>query len=103
MAETTKRPNSEDKQSQKYSWGHVEASASYISYAKPELIEYRLDFVINFRGSDAVRQALELGFTTEAEIDEIWDAWKKWAEEPGAFLAEPWGEAIGWKDRHSGK
>jgi len=41
-------------------------------------------------------QIVELNIATGAEVDEMERAWKVWSEEPGAFLARFWIEAVGW-------
>ncbi len=39
---------------------------------------------------------VELNIATGAEVDEMDQAWQKWSEEPGGFLARFWIEAVGW-------
>jgi hypothetical protein len=42
-----------------------------------------------------IERALARGLTTAAEIEDIKAAWLRWAEDPGAFLARFWCEAVG--------
>jgi hypothetical protein len=46
----------------------------------------------------AVERMLAQGWATAAELDEFGRAWTAWGEEPGAFLARFWCEALAWAD-----
>ena len=43
-------------------------------------------------------QVIELGWMDRAEIENVKAAWKDWGENPDAFWARSWCEAIGWKE-----
>ncbi|AUX48388.1 methyltransferase type 11 [Sorangium cellulosum] len=43
-------------------------------------------------------QAVALGIADHAAIREMSAAFLAWGEDPGAFAAEAWGEAVAWKD-----
>ncbi|MGY0230304.1 methyltransferase domain-containing protein [Longispora urticae] len=45
--------------------------------------------------ASALRMVTE-GSATREEMAEIQEAWRAWGEEPGAFLARFWCEAVGW-------
>ncbi|GIG57940.1 hypothetical protein Lfu02_23120 [Longispora fulva] len=44
----------------------------------------------------AVEKAVAGGWATAAEMAEFQDAWRAWGEDPGAFVARFWCEAVGW-------
>jgi SAM-dependent methyltransferase len=46
----------------------------------------------------AVREALERGFTTSADVERARSAWLAWGEHPDAFIAVTWCEGLGWAD-----
>jgi SAM-dependent methyltransferase len=46
----------------------------------------------------AVERVLAQGWATAEELDEFRRAWIAWGEEPGAFLARFWCEALAWVD-----
>ena len=51
------------------------------------------------RNSSFADQAIERGFATDAEIDDIRATWLQWIDEPGAWFAIPNGELICRKPR----
>jgi SAM-dependent methyltransferase len=51
-----------------------------------------------FRYPAAVNRAVAAGWATAEELEEMSLAWAAWGEQPGAFLARFWCEAIGWVD-----
>jgi hypothetical protein len=51
-----------------------------------------------FRYPTAVTRAVSEGWATAEELEEMSLAWTAWGEQPGAFLARFWCEAIGWAD-----
>ncbi len=48
-------------------------------------------------GLPILGQAVESGIITEEESQEMSAAWLHWGTHQDAFLARPWGEAVGWK------
>ena len=49
-------------------------------------------------GSDIAQQMIDLGWTDRSELDRIIAAWRKWSEQPGAFMANATVTAVGWKE-----
>ena len=49
-------------------------------------------------GSAIARQMIDLGWTDRAELEQIIAAWRKWSEQPGAFMANATVTAVGWKE-----
>lgn len=43
-----------------------------------------------------VARVTGLGIATEADLREIAAAWRTWGEQPGAFAARYWNQAVGW-------
>jgi hypothetical protein len=43
-------------------------------------------------------QLIELGWASQADLDEIATVWRSWGDNPDAFLAITWREAVGWKE-----
>jgi SAM-dependent methyltransferase len=41
---------------------------------------------------------IELNLASEVELQAISDELRRWGENPDAFAAEPWGEAVAWRD-----
>ena len=48
-------------------------------------------------GSDIAQQMINLGWTDRSELDRITAAWRRWSEQPGAFMANATVTAVGWK------
>lgn len=48
-------------------------------------------------GLPVLGQAVDAGIITQEESEEINAAWLQWGTHQDAFLARPWGEAVGWK------
>ena len=48
-------------------------------------------------GLPILGQAVESGIITEEESQDMSAAWLHWGTHQDAFLARPWGEAVGWK------
>ena len=40
---------------------------------------------------------INLGWTDRSELDRITAAWRRWSEQPGAFMANATVTAVGWK------
>lgn len=76
----------------------VKMSACHVSIAEPNAL---LDAAEGFVGlvsegwGDALRQR---GWATSEAIQEMSDAWRRWAEAPGAFFAGAWCEAVARKE-----
>ena len=50
-----------------------------------------------FTQAPFVEYALALGLTTAGEMAAISEAWKRWGNDPGAFRASFWCQAVGFK------
>lgn len=49
-----------------------------------------------FSAPDFANHVIALGLATSAELEEISAAWRAWGEDPSAFQATFWCEALGW-------
>ena len=49
-------------------------------------------------GSDIAQQMIDLGWTDRSELDRIIATWRKWSEQPGAFMANATVTGVGWKE-----
>ena len=77
---------------------NVEASAIYESYGSLESVRYWGDGLTEFLHEEShVRQFTELGLANAGDLTEMSMAWEKWADNPDAFFADAWCEAVGWK------
>ena len=76
----------------------VEASASYDSHGTTESVQFAAEGAGSYFSGTFADQAIELGWMDRAEIDKIKAAWQEWGENPDAFWARSWCEAVGWKE-----
>lgn len=77
---------------------NIEASAIYESYGSPEAVRYWGRMVAEaVREENHVTQLTQLGLANASDLAEMGAAWEKWAENPDAFFADAWCEAVGWK------
>lgn len=76
----------------------VEASASYECHGTNESVQLTAGGAASYFSGTFADQAIELGWMDRAEIDKIKVAWQEWGENPNAFWARSWCEAVGWKD-----
>jgi ubiquinone/menaquinone biosynthesis C-methylase UbiE len=75
----------------------VEASASYDSYGTPDRVRILGNALAATLGSaKKVNELVQRGWTYQAEVDEVAASLRRWAEDPDAFMAQSFGEAIGW-------
>ncbi len=51
-----------------------------------------------FRYPVAVRRAVDNGWATAEQIERMSEAWLAWGEQPGAFVASFWCEALAWAE-----
>lgn len=76
----------------------VEASASYDSYGTPERVRTLGHAVAaSWSTGKGAGDLIQRGWTTRAELDELAAALRDWAEDPDAFMAQSFGEAVGWR------
>ena len=77
----------------------VEGSARAIHHGTPEEARGFGTFTASlFQYPSTVERALEQGWATAEELEEIRRAWTAWGEHPGAFVARFWCEAVAWAD-----
>ena len=77
----------------------VEAVAKYSTVGTQDGVRMRAEHGGRlFGGSAIVQQMIDLGWTDRAELDRIIAAWRKWSEQPGAFMANATVTAVGWKE-----
>jgi len=74
---------------------NVQATASFDFYDTPSDIAFVHKFATRwFLADEMTDAALDYGATTEAESARIAEAYDRWSEDPGAFCALAFGEAI---------
>ncbi len=77
----------------------VEGSARAIHHGTADEVRGFGSFAASLFGHPAViEQAVAEGWATTEELEEMSLTWIAWGEQPGAFLARFWCEAIGWAD-----
>lgn len=76
----------------------IEASASYECHGTAESVQLTAETASSYFSGTFAEQAVELGLMNRSEIETIKTAWKAWGEDPNAFWARSWCEALGWKD-----
>lgn len=50
-----------------------------------------------FAGPTIAKQAIEMGWADQSQMEKTSVAVKHWAEHPDAFFAHTWCEGVGWK------
>ncbi len=74
-------------------------SASYETWATAEATKSLMNVLIGeFAGPKIAKQAIEMGWADQSQMDKASIAVKHWAEHPDAFFAHTWCEAVGWKE-----
>ncbi len=76
----------------------VEACASYECHGAPESVQVIAESAAGYFSGSFADQVIELGWLDRPEIDRVNAAWKEWGENPDAFWARSWCEAVGWKE-----
>lgn len=77
----------------------VEAIAKYSTVASQDGVRMRAMHGGRMFGESAIaQQMIDLGWTDRAELGQIIAAWRKWSEQPGAFMANATVTAVGWKE-----
>jgi ubiquinone/menaquinone biosynthesis C-methylase UbiE len=76
----------------------VEASASYECHGATESVQVIADIAAGYFSGSFADQVIELGWLDRPEIDRVNAAWKEWGENPDAFWARSWCEAVGWEE-----
>jgi len=70
----------------------VKASASYESHGTADSVESTAEGAAGYFSGAFADQVVYLGWMDRAEI------WQEWGENPNAFWARSWCEAVGWKE-----
>ena len=74
----------------------VTGSSTYISYGTQEaLAPFAVDRAEECRDEWFAGEALERGLATQAELDEMAQAWQAWGDSPAAYFAFAWCRALG--------
>jgi SAM-dependent methyltransferase len=77
---------------------NVKASARYISYGTADSVgQFGRQRAAECGSPDFVDPVLAHGLAGRETLAAMADAWNRWREEPGAFLAFAWCNALGWK------
>ncbi len=77
----------------------VRASARAMTYGDPDETRGLGGFTARLFGSPGViDRVVREGWATADELATIAEAWVAWGEQPGAFLARFWCEAVAWAD-----
>lgn len=80
-------------------FGRVEGYARVIHHGTADEVSGFGSFTASlFRYPAVIERAVAEGWATAEELEEMSLAWIAWGEQPGAFLARFWCEAIGWAD-----
>ena len=81
--------------------GFVETvgSASYETWGTDDAVKAILDVLLEeFAGPAIAKQAVEMGWADESQMEEARVALKRWGERPDAFFAHTWCEGVAWKE-----
>jgi len=76
----------------------VEASASYECHGTSESVQMAADLAASYFSGTFADQVIKLGWMDRSDIDNVKTAWKVWGDNPNAFWARSWCEAVGWKE-----
>lgn len=77
---------------------HLTMSASYASGADPRGLRGAAEVSVRFLSEGWGDKFMSRGWTTAEGIDEMSDAWRRFAGLPGAFIAGAWCEAVARKE-----
>lgn len=77
----------------------VEAVAKYSTVGTQDGVRMRAMHGGRLFGKSAIaQQMIDLGWTNRSELEQIIAAWRRWSEQPGAFMANATVTAVGWKE-----
>ena len=84
----------------KAGFADITVSASYDCWTStPESAQRNLNFMAGYCRSSEFRDAVvEYGLSNYKDLDRIIAAFQEWRDDPDAFAAEAWAEAIAWKE-----
>jgi hypothetical protein len=75
-----------------------EASASYEYCGTVETTQARAEIEARrVETAPLFQQILDLGWVDGPTLKQLAAAWREWGQQPDAFLARAWCEAVGWK------
>ena len=79
---------------------NMTVSASYDCWTStPENARRNLDFMAGYCQSPEFRDpVVEHGLSSQEDLDKIIAAFQEWRNDPDAFAAEAWAEAVAWKE-----
>jgi len=76
----------------------VESTGAFESFGDETSVAAFTGFIVNYMCGPAIAdQVISHGIATQKQFDEWREDAVRWQNEPGAFAAIAWGEAIGWK------
>ena len=76
----------------------VEAGASYECHGTSESVQMIAETALSYFSGPFTEQVVALGWMGQLEVEQINAAWRVWGENPNAFWARSWCEAVGWKE-----
>ena len=77
----------------------IEVSASYECFGNSERIQRWAERMAGtFTQPPVYEQLIELGWSSQVELEQIAASWRAWGENPDAFFARSWREAVAWKE-----
>jgi hypothetical protein len=79
-------------------FARVVGSASMEWFASPEATAAHADARSRFVLGPPFTDAIALGWVDRPTLERMSAAWVAWGAQPDAFVAHPWGEAVGWKE-----
>ncbi len=80
-------------------FNRVVASASFDCAGTSDTIRTRAQIEVARASSGPIcRRAIELGWISQIDAEEMAAAWQEWGEAPDAFWATSWCEAVAWKE-----
>ena len=80
-------------------FARVEAVAKYSTVGTQDGVRMRAEHGGRlFGASNIAQQMIDLGWTDRSELEGIVAAWRRWSEQPGAFMANATVTAVGWKE-----
>ena len=80
-------------------FSRVDLSVSYECFGNLEATRnWAVRMAGTFTQPPVCDQLVELGWASQADLEEIASFWRAWGENPDAFCARTWREAVGWKE-----
>jgi ubiquinone/menaquinone biosynthesis C-methylase UbiE len=76
----------------------VEAGASYECHGSSESVQLVAETALSYFSGPFAEQVVALGWMERSDMEQVSAAWRAWGENPHAFWARSWCEAVGWKE-----